>query len=122
MWKSGIQAQSRINAIEEGVDSEGIEIIQNPVEIQNLEYSLVKSANDEILVIFASSRSLHPDEDKTKTAGLMELLKEAITQRGVKVRIVAPKEDFIEESLKRLCRWWKRSQNNKVNNEIKKRN
>ena len=102
LWKSGIQAQSRINAIEEGVDSEGIEIIQNPVEIQNLEYSLVKSANDEILVIFASSRSLHPDEDKTKTAGLMELLKEAITQRGVKVRIVAPKEDFIEESLKRL--------------------
>jgi nitrogen-specific signal transduction histidine kinase len=102
LWKSGIQAQSRINAIEEGVDSEGIEIIQNPVEIQNLEYSLVKSANDEILVIFASSRSLHPDEDKTKAAGLMELIKEAITQRGVKVRIVAPKEDFIEESLKRL--------------------
>ena len=102
LWKSGIQAQSRINAIEEGVDSEGIEIIQNPVEIQNLEYSLVKSANDEILVIFASSRSLHPDEDKTKAAGLMELIKEAITQRGVKVRIVAPKEDFNEESLKRL--------------------
>ena len=102
LWKSGIEAQSRINAIEEGVDSEGIEIIQNPVEIQNLEYSLVKSANDEILVIFASSRSLHPDEDKTKAAGLIELLKEAITQRGVKVRIVAPKDDFIEESLKRL--------------------
>ncbi|MGI8833903.1 MAG: hypothetical protein ACR2IS_14865, partial [Nitrososphaeraceae archaeon] len=102
LWKGGIQAQSRINAIEEGVDSEGIEIIQNPVEIQNLEYSLVKSANDEILVIFASSRSLHPDEDKTKAAGLIELLKEAITQRGVKVRIVAPIDDFTEESLKRL--------------------
>ena len=102
LWKSGIEAQSRINAIEEGVDSEGIEIIQNPVEIQNLEYSLVKSANDEILVILASSRSLHPDEDKTKIAGLIELLREAMTQRGVKVRIVAPKDDFIEESLKRL--------------------
>ena len=102
LWKSGIEAQSRINAIEEGVDSEGIEIIQNPVEIQNLGYNLVKSANDEILVIFASSRSPHPDEEKTKVAGLIELLKEAITQRGVKVRIVAPKDDFIEESLKRL--------------------
>ena len=102
LWKSGIQAQSRINAIEEGVDSEGIEIIQNPVEIQNLGYNLVKSANDEILVIFASSRSPHADEEKTKVAGLIQLLKEAITQRGVKVRIVAPKDDFIEESLKRL--------------------
>lgn len=102
LWKSGIEAQSRINAIEEGVDSEGIEIIQNPVEIQNLGYNLVKSANDEILVIFASSSSLQPDEDKTKVAGLIQLLKEAITQRGVKVRIVAPKDDFIEESLKGL--------------------
>jgi nitrogen-specific signal transduction histidine kinase len=102
LWKSGIEAQSRINAIEEGVDSEGIEIIQNPVEIQNLGYNLVKSANDEILVIFASSRSPHADEEKTKVAGLIQLLKEAITQRGVKVRIVAPKDDFIEESLKRL--------------------
>jgi signal transduction histidine kinase len=102
LWKSGIEAQSRINAIEEGADSEGIEIIQNPVEIQNLGYSLVKSANDEILVIFASSKSLRPDEDKTKTAGLIELLNEAVTQRGVKVRIVAPKDDFNEESLKRL--------------------
>jgi nitrogen-specific signal transduction histidine kinase len=102
LWKSGIEAQSRINAIEEGVDSEGIEIIQNPVEIQNLGYNLVKSANDEILVIFASSRSPHADEEKTKVAGLIQLLKEAITERGVKVRIVAPKDDFIEESLKRL--------------------
>ena len=84
LWKSGIEAQSRINAIEEGVDSEGIEIIQNPVEIQNLGYSLVKSANDEILVIFASSKSLRPDEDKTKVAGLIELLNEAVNSARCK--------------------------------------
>ena len=102
LWKSGIEARSRIDAIEEGVDSEGIEIIQNPIEIQNLGYSLVKSANNEILIVFASARSLHSKEDKLKTAGLIELLIEAITQRGVKVRIVAPKDDFIEESLHRL--------------------
>jgi signal transduction histidine kinase len=102
LWKNGIEAQSRINAIEEGVDSEDIEIIQNPAEIHNLEYNLVKSANDEILLIFASSNALRPDEDKTKNTGLVELLKEAIVQRGVRVRIVAPIEAFIEESLKRL--------------------
>jgi signal transduction histidine kinase len=102
LWKSGIEAQSRINAIEEGVDSEDIEIIQNPAEIHNLEYNLVKSANDEILLIFASSKALQPDEDKMKNTGLIELVKEAITQRGIRVRIVAPNEPFIEESLKRL--------------------
>jgi signal transduction histidine kinase len=102
LWKNGIEAQSRINAIEEGVDSEDIEIIQNPSEIHNLEYNLVRSANDEILLIFASSKALQPDEDKIKNTGLIELLKEAITQRGVRVRIVAPIEAFIEESLKNL--------------------
>ena len=102
LWKNGIEAQSRINAIEEGVDSEDIEIIQNPAEIHNLEYNLVKSANDEILLIFASSKAVQPDEDKTKNTGLIELLKEAITQRGVRVRIVAPNETFHEQSLKLL--------------------
>jgi signal transduction histidine kinase len=102
LWKNGIEAQSRINAIEEGVDSEDIEIIQNPAEIHNLEYNLVKSANDEILLIFASSKALQPEEDKTKNTGLIELLKEAVRQRGVRVRIVAPNEAFHEQSLKLL--------------------
>ena len=102
LWKNGIEAQSRINAIEEGVDSEDIEIIQNPAEIHNLEYNLVNSANDEILLIFASSKALQPEEDKTKNTGLIELLKEAVRQRGVRVRIVAPNEAFHEQSLKLL--------------------
>jgi signal transduction histidine kinase len=102
LWKNGIEAQSRINAIKEGVDSEDIEIIQNPAEIHNLEYNLVNSANDEILLIFASSKALQPEEDKTKNTGLIELLKEAVRQRGVRVRIVAPNEAFHEQSLKLL--------------------
>ena len=102
LWKNGIEAQSRINAIEEGVDSEDIEIIQNPAEIHNLEYNLVNSANDEILLIFASSKALQPEEDKTKNTGLIELLKEAVRHRGVRVRIVAPNETFHEQSLKLL--------------------
>ena len=34
IWENGIDAKVRIKAIEEGVNSEGIEIIQEPVEIQ----------------------------------------------------------------------------------------
>ena len=34
IWKNGIDAKARIKAIEEGVDSEGIEIIPDPAEIQ----------------------------------------------------------------------------------------
>ncbi|HEY9388117.1 MAG TPA: HAMP domain-containing sensor histidine kinase [Nitrososphaeraceae archaeon] len=102
LWKNGIEAKSRINAIEEGVDSEGIEIIQNPVEIENLGYNLIKSARDEILIIFSIAKSFNPEEGKVRTLALMELLREAVTKRAVKVRIVSPKEDVLEEALTSL--------------------
>jgi hypothetical protein len=44
IWKNGIDANVRIKAIEEGVDSEGIEIIQDPVEIQKLAFSMIQTA------------------------------------------------------------------------------
>jgi signal transduction histidine kinase len=102
LWKNGIEAKSRINAIEEGVDSEGIEIIQNPVEIENLGYNLIKSARDEILIIFSIAKSSNPEEGKVRTLALIELLREAVTKRAVKVRIVSPKEDVLEEALTNL--------------------
>jgi two-component system, OmpR family, sensor histidine kinase VicK len=40
IWKNGIDAKVRIKTIEEGVDSEGIEIIQDPVEVQKLAFRL----------------------------------------------------------------------------------
>ena len=52
LWKSGIDAENRIVAIEEGVDSEGIEIIQNPTEILTLRRNLLQSAQEEILMVF----------------------------------------------------------------------
>src|SRR5215467_7894903 len=42
IWKDGTDAKVRIKAIEEGVDSEGIEIIQDPLEIQKLVFSLIQ--------------------------------------------------------------------------------
>jgi hypothetical protein len=43
IWKNGIDAKGRIKAIEEGVDSEGIEIIQDPgLSDQSLASALYK--------------------------------------------------------------------------------
>jgi len=44
IWNNGIDAKGRIKAIEEGADFEGIEIIQDPVEIQKLGFGLVQTA------------------------------------------------------------------------------
>jgi two-component system sensor histidine kinase VicK len=98
IWKNGIDAKGRIKAIEEGVDSEGIEIIQDPVEIQKLGFSLVQTAIEEILVMYSTANAFHRQE----YAGRIQLLKEAATERGVKVRILTPEDELIVETARKL--------------------
>ena len=62
LWENGIDAKVRIKAIEEGVDSEGIKIIQDPLEIQNLVFSLIQKANEEILVMYSTANAFHRQE------------------------------------------------------------
>ena len=98
LWKNGVDGKSRIHDIEAGVDTEGIEIIQNPYEIQKLGFELAKYAQKEIRIIFSTANAFHRQED----AGTIQLLNEAISQRGVKVRILTPKDDLIEEKGQQL--------------------
>ena len=78
-----------ITAIEEGVDTEGIEIIQNSAEIQKIIFSLIKSAAEEILVVFSSANAFHRQE----YLGALQFLKESTNERGINVRILTPCED-----------------------------
>src|SRR5215204_3778751 len=98
LWKNGVDAKSRINDIEEGLDTEGIDIIQNPYEIQKLAFELVKLAKKEIRIIFSTANAFHRQE----YVGGLQLLEEAIVHRGVKVRILTPKDDLIEENAQKL--------------------
>ena len=98
LWKNGFDAKGRIKAIEEGVDSEGIEIIQDPVEIQKLGFSLVQTAIEEILVMYSTANAFHRQE----YAGGIQLLKEAATERGVKVRILTPEDELIVKTARKL--------------------
>jgi two-component system, OmpR family, sensor histidine kinase VicK len=98
LWKNGVDAKSRIHDIEEGLDTEGIDIIQNPYEIQKLAFELAKLAKKEIRIIFSTANAFHRQE----SLGAIQLLKEAITQRGIKVRILTPKDDLIEERAQEL--------------------
>jgi two-component system, OmpR family, sensor histidine kinase VicK len=62
LWKNGVDAKSRIHEIEEGLDTEGIDIIQNPYEIQKLAFELVKLAKKEIQIIFSTANAFHRQE------------------------------------------------------------
>jgi two-component system sensor histidine kinase VicK len=97
LWKNGINARDRINDIEEGIDSHDIEIIQNPVEIQMRGFELVKSATNEILIIFSTANAFH----RQVRAGAMKLLNEA-AERGVGVKILTPMGDLIKKTIHEL--------------------
>jgi two-component system, OmpR family, sensor histidine kinase VicK len=74
----------------------GIEIIQDPVEIQKLAFSLIQIAIEEILVMYSTANAFHRQE----RAGKIQLLKKVATERGVKVRILTPKDELIETARK----------------------
>ncbi|MGC2572803.1 MAG: hypothetical protein WA364_14930 [Candidatus Nitrosopolaris sp.] len=98
IWKNGIDAKVKILAIEEGVDSEELEMIQDPVEIQRIAFSLIRKAKEEILVIFSTANAFHRQEH----AGGIQLLKKAATERGVKIRIMTPEDELILETERKL--------------------
>jgi two-component system, OmpR family, sensor histidine kinase VicK len=94
IWRNGIDAEQKMNAIQGGVDSGEIEIIQDPVEIQKLGFRLIQTATEEILVIYSTANAFHRQEH----AGGIQLLREAAKERDVKVRILTPVDELIEET------------------------
>src|SRR5215216_3451790 len=86
LWKNGIDAKDRIRDIEEGVESASIEIIPSPSYSIKRAYDLVNSAQEEVLRIFSSINAFH----RQARLGIMHLFKDAIVERGVRVRILIP--------------------------------
>lgn len=88
LWRSGIDAKSRIRDIEEGIETEGIEIVQNPRESLEIARDIVKSAKDEVLRIYPSVNALR----RQMRIGTLHLFKK-LQQDGVKVRILIPADE-----------------------------
>ncbi len=97
LWASGVDSAIRIKSIEEGLDSEGIEIIQNPRKVQGIGTQMVESAKEDILIIFSTNNAFHRQE----RIGLFRFLEEAVS-RGVKVRILTPFDEPINAQAMRL--------------------
>jgi signal transduction histidine kinase len=105
LWKGGIDASDRIKDIEEGTGSEGIEIVQNPLEISKIAFDLIKHAEDEVMIIFASANMFHHEEH----AGTLQLLKEA-AERSVKIRILVPADPLVRETVEKNSRMLEQQQ------------
>src|SRR5215211_494843 len=91
LWKDGIDAADRIRDIEEGVDQANIEIISNPKEGVKHAWTIIKSAKEEVLIMFSSARAARR---QIEMDGL-QLLKEVLEKHSTKVRVLIPVDDDI---------------------------
>ncbi|MGZ5491446.1 MAG: sensor histidine kinase, partial [Nitrososphaeraceae archaeon] len=99
LWNSGIDATNRIIELEEGIELEGIKIIRNPVVVQKLAFDLLKSAKEEILIIFSTANAFHRQEK----AGSIELLTEIASKKDdVNIKIMTPIDDKLKDIKKEL--------------------
>jgi signal transduction histidine kinase len=86
LWNNGIDADDRIRDIEEGIDAADIEIIHNPKEGIKRAWSIIKSAKEEVLIMFSSANAVRRQIE----IGGLQLLKEASEDHGAKVRVLIP--------------------------------
>src|SRR5215211_7557917 len=91
LWKNGIDASDRIRDIEEGIDQANIEIISNPKEGIKRAWNTIKSAKEEVLIMFSSANAVRRQIEM----GGLQLLKKASEEHNAKVRILIPADEDI---------------------------
>ena len=92
-WDKAIAAELRIKEIEEDIDLGNTEVIQSPQKIMDLLLNMIKSAKREILLILPTINAFLRKE----RVGVIEVIIQAVIERHVKVRIIAPADKTIED-------------------------
>ncbi len=101
-WNKAIPTEQEIREIdkETGLDKPDIlQLIRNPVEIQKIAFGIGMAARDEILIIYSTANAFY----RQMKLGTNQSLKEVV-ERGVKTRILTPKEPLIEKTVQMLKR------------------
>jgi two-component system, OmpR family, sensor histidine kinase VicK len=97
-WNRATQAGDRIKEIEEGIDLAKTEVIQSPQKIMDKLLDMIKSANNEILLILPTINAFLREE----RIGTFDILKKLCLERDVRVRIITPINDQIEAILQEI--------------------
>ena len=97
-WNKVIPTEQEIREIEkeESEKSENIilQIIRDPAEVQKLGFELIRSAKEEISIIFSTANAFH----RQIRVGGGQLLREVSrAKRGLNVRILTPPDERIKE-------------------------
>jgi Histidine kinase-, DNA gyrase B-, and HSP90-like ATPase/His Kinase A (phospho-acceptor) domain len=100
LWNKALPAEKRIREIEEGIKPEIIETIRDPKVTQERVIELIKSANEEILIIFSTSNAFR----RQVKAGTIDLIIRTAKSKNVKVRILSPFDDHVTNLIDKIKR------------------
>jgi two-component system, OmpR family, sensor histidine kinase VicK len=105
-WNKAVPAKQRIKEIDEGLKREFIETIQDPNDAQRLIFDTIRSASEEIQILFSTSNAPYHYEHE---AMLLNLLKEKILispnkrDNKIKIRIIIPETSSLnKENIQKL--------------------
>lgn len=97
-WNKVIPTEKEIREIEkeESEKSENIilQIIRDPAEVQKLGFELIRSAKEEILIIFSTANAFHR---QIRVGGAKLLREVTIAKRDLNIRILTPQDERIKE-------------------------
>ncbi len=86
LWNKAIPAEQKIKEIEEGIDPVRIEVVYDSIRTKNLYVEMIENASSEIMVLFPTANGFIGQEK----AGIIQLLRQAVEKRHIKVRILMP--------------------------------
>ncbi len=99
-WNKAVPAKQRIKEIDEGLKREFIETIRDPNDAQRLIFDTIRSASEEIQIIFSTSNAPYHYEHE---AMLLNLLKEKMPifpnkrDNEIKIRIIIPETSSLNK-------------------------
>jgi two-component system, OmpR family, sensor histidine kinase VicK len=98
LWNKAVPFQVRVKEIEEGIKPESIEIIVDPKEALEVEYRLLKSAKQEVQMIFSTVNTFLLQE---RQLGITQILSN-LSKQGVRVRVLTPMDNDVKELVSNL--------------------
>jgi two-component system, OmpR family, sensor histidine kinase VicK len=98
VWRNGIDAAVQISNLEEGRELTKVDVLPNPEESLRKAWTLVGSAKEEVLLMFATSSAFR----RQAKMGVLQLLLRAMYENHAKVRILIPDDENSAELVEQI--------------------
>lgn len=99
LWNKAIPAEDRIREIEEGTESQFLQIISDRKKATEIYIDLAKSVNNEALLLFANGKAMR----RADKLGILDCLIDASQKKGALVKIISPITEENSQIVQRIC-------------------